>query len=520
MIIKGGARGKGAQLAAHLLRTDTNETVQLLDRQGVVATDVRGAFAEMEAIASGSRATKPLYHVSLSPEAHEVLTSAQWRIAADRLGDALGLDGRQRVMVFHKKDGREHCHVVWNRVDAETLKAAHHSHNYRTHEEVARALEAEFGLNRTQGVHAERDGEKKPRERPTTKESQQEARSGWKKADAKDAIGGAWENSENGEGFRHMLEENGYRLARGDKRDFVIIDPKGGVHSLRSGVKGLRVAEIRDRFADLDPASLPSVAEAKKAALEGKETPQRQAEIADRTGAVSTVRANLPPPGYRPSGPSPSRYGVLHQTPEPRPTPLPQPSTPRPEPTPPSWAREEASALPPPPVQAAPPVTKPVEPALPLSPAARGLKARQDAEWAQTSARIANQHSRARAELAVHHERRLATLTTGIDQRLAELNGLASRAGALFDPTDRDREIAYLVARRQRTLVAEKDRQDKVQDDLRRAQAKEIETAKGKHDRLAALQLQTLEKREAGQQGKDEAARPLPPRPRREDYER
>lgn len=306
MIIKGGPRAKGQDLASHLLRTDTNEQVRVLDMAGVLSATVPGAMAEMEAVAAGSRASKPLYHVSISPEANEVLTPEQWRIAADRLGAALGLQDHQRVIVFHRKEGREHCHVVWNRIDADTLLAAHHSHNYRTHEEVARSLEREFGLNRTQGVHAEREGEKPKDKRPTSKESQQEARTGWKKADAQAAISAAWAKCENGATFRQALEADGYRLAQGDKRDYVVVDPAGGPHSIRSGVRGLKVADIRERFADLSATTLPTVAEAKQAAIEAYPAfcEARMAAKAKPVERPATV-------SFRPTVPQPGRYDIL-----------------------------------------------------------------------------------------------------------------------------------------------------------------------------------------------------------------
>lgn len=523
MIIKGGARARGQQLAAHLLRADTNEKVRLLDLRGVAARDLPGAIAEMEAVAAGSRATKPLYHVSLSPEAHEVLTPAQWIEAADRLGEALGLDGHQRIIMFHKKDGREHVHVCWNRVDAETLKAAHHSHNYRTHEEVARALEREFGLNRTQGVHAEREGAKKPRERPKTKESQQEARTGWKKEDAKTAIREAWEQGGNGAAFRDRMEAAGYRLAQGDRRDFVIVDPAGGVHSIRSGVRGLRVAEIRDRFADLDIGALPSVAEAVRAGRESYPA-YRAGEKEGRTASPLQLQLQLqpqlPPPTYRPTQPAAGRYNILRpatvrMSVEPAPAkPVPTVRPPQPTLAPPSWAREATEE------------TRRSRPGTPAPPRAsseaapvqsaemRGLVARQEAEWTQTLSRLVHDHRRAVADLEAHHRQRLAALPVEIDKRLAELNGIASRTGALFNRETRDREIAYLVAKRQRSLVEEQARQEKVKDDLRRAQVKEIEQARGKHDRLSALQRGTLEKREQNPSSRPQA------RSNPRDYER
>lgn len=55
MIINGGSRAKQTELARHLLRADTNETVRVFDLSGVVADDLMGALSEMAAIASGSR---------------------------------------------------------------------------------------------------------------------------------------------------------------------------------------------------------------------------------------------------------------------------------------------------------------------------------------------------------------------------------------------------------------------------------------------------------------------------------
>jgi DNA-binding transcriptional MerR regulator len=52
-------------------------------------------------------------------------------------------------------------------------------------------------------------------------------------------------------------------VARGDRRDFVIIDRAGDDHSLARRL-GIKAAEVRSYMADLDPASLPSVEQAKQ----------------------------------------------------------------------------------------------------------------------------------------------------------------------------------------------------------------------------------------------------------------
>lgn len=73
----------------------------------------------------------------------------------------------------------------------------------------------------------------------------------------------ACEQAPDGRSFKAMLEASGpYVLARGDRRDFVIIDRAGDAHNLVRRL-GVKTAEMRAYMADLDPASLPSVAEAK-----------------------------------------------------------------------------------------------------------------------------------------------------------------------------------------------------------------------------------------------------------------
>jgi hypothetical protein len=60
--------------------------------------------------------------------------------------------------------------------------------------------------------------------------------------------------------LRH--EEEGLRLARGDRRDFVVVDYKGGVHALSKRITGVPARQTRDRLADLDRVKRPSVEEA------------------------------------------------------------------------------------------------------------------------------------------------------------------------------------------------------------------------------------------------------------------
>jgi hypothetical protein len=270
MIIKGKSRAGASSLAHHLGNAEKNERVQLLEARGVIAQDLRGALAEMEAIASGTRCSKPLYHAAISPEPPHRLTPEQRKESIDALERKLGLEGHQRVVVLHEKLGREHVHVVWSRIDIKTMRSVHDGHNYRKHEEVSRDLERRFGHDRVQGAHAEREGPdgkvRRPDRTPSRAELRQEERTGIKGRDVKAEVTAAFRASDGPEAFRASLAERGYQLAQGDRRDFVIVDRAGGVHSLARRIDGVNAAGLRDFMAPLDRASLPTADEAKQIA--------------------------------------------------------------------------------------------------------------------------------------------------------------------------------------------------------------------------------------------------------------
>ncbi len=268
MVIKGGARGGAGKLAIHLQRTDTNERAELVEVRGVAARDIDDALAEMEAVASGARTTRPFYHASINTRADEPLTAEQRTIAVDRLEEALGLTGQPRVIVDHLKEGKDgieraHTHVVWSRIDLEDMTAIPDSHNYRQHEEAARALEQEFGHKRVQGAHVEREGIQRPDRTPSQAEMMQAERSGLTPEEVKREVTGLWQQTDSGQAFAAALADAGYTLARGDRRDFVILDPEGETHSLSRRIDGAKAADVRARMADVDPANLPTVTEAR-----------------------------------------------------------------------------------------------------------------------------------------------------------------------------------------------------------------------------------------------------------------
>jgi len=282
VIIKGKSRGNGAQLGKYLVTQGKNEHIRVIEVRGVVAEDVPGAVYEMDALSLGARTEKGLYHAQINARAEERLTDEQRAIAVDRLEEKLGLTGQPRVVVVHEKEGREHCHVVWSRIDLDRMAAISDSNNYRKHEEVARALEKEFGHERVQGAHAERGGKERPERTPSHYEMLQADRTGVSPAAARALMTDLWRETDSGKSFQAALETKWWVLARGDRRDFVAIDSEGGTHSIARRIEGAKAADVRQRFADIDPASLPGVAEAKQI-QRGRQAEREQQREDDRT---------------------------------------------------------------------------------------------------------------------------------------------------------------------------------------------------------------------------------------------
>jgi len=299
MIIKGTSRAGPQQLATHLGNAENNERVSLIETHGTIAQDLRGALVQMDAYAVGTRCEKSLYHAAISPEPPHVLTPEQRAEAVDALEARLGLVGHARLVVMHEKRSRQHIHVVWSRIDLEKMRAVSDSHNFRKHEEVARDLERRFGHDRVQGAHHERDGVKRPNRTPSRAELQQQERTGITGKRVTEEVTAAFRASDGAEAFRAPLQEQGYTLARGDRRDYVILDRKAGIHSLSRRVDGMKAAELREFMAAINPESVPNVEEAREIIAER----ERRVDEVEAPGDEARTEGGYPPGDDDPGNP-------------------------------------------------------------------------------------------------------------------------------------------------------------------------------------------------------------------------
>lgn len=266
MILKGSARANGTDLATHLMNGYDNERAELGEVRGTIADDLHGAFAEIELIATGTRAQKPLFSLSINP--HEALTREQYFEAIDAIEKRLGFNGQPRAVVFHEKEGREHAHVVWSRIDAAEMKAIPDSFYKAKLCDMAVILAEKFGHDLPEGLKAwkEKNRQFDDKLEPTLGETANAKKTGITPEQRREEVTAAYAQADSAAAFVNALEEKGYVLAKGDSRAFVIVDKFGDVHSLSRYVKGVRAKEIKARLASLDMAALPNVAQAQEQA--------------------------------------------------------------------------------------------------------------------------------------------------------------------------------------------------------------------------------------------------------------
>jgi hypothetical protein len=265
MIIKGSSRGRTNQdvklLADHLLDAGNNESIHLIELRHVASENLHDALTEFKTLSLGTRTRNCIYHASINLSIDETtdFTDEQWLRSVDELESRLGFEGHQRAIVRHCKHGREHIHVVWNRIHPETLKTTSDSHNYRKHEETSRYLEGLFSLKSVIGVHTREQGTSRPVAIATHKDWQISERT---KIDVKTVakfLQKAWLESDCGMSFSHAVSQSGLNLCVG-KRGFIIVDRAGTPHSLPRRLS-IKAHLVKAKLADLDPANFPTVEE-------------------------------------------------------------------------------------------------------------------------------------------------------------------------------------------------------------------------------------------------------------------
>lgn len=247
---RGGARGLGL----HLLKAE-NEHVTVHELSGFVADDLPGALKEVQAIAKGTRCKQYLFSCSLNPPPGETVSTEAFEQAITRLAERLDLSNQPRAVVFHEKEGRRHCHVVFSRINVDQMKAVPLPYFKRKLMDLSRELYIENGWKMPAGMVTSQERDLR---NFSLAEWQQAKRIKKDVRQIKAAFQDSWAISDSKAAFAAALDERGYKLARGDRRGLVAVDHKGEVYAIARWV-GLRTNAIKARLGD--GADLPGVAD-------------------------------------------------------------------------------------------------------------------------------------------------------------------------------------------------------------------------------------------------------------------
>jgi len=229
MLLKASQRGGGTHLANHLLNVNDNDHVTVHELSGFMADDVHGAFKEMHAISKGTNCKQYMFSLSLNPPMNETVSTDEFIEVVDRVGEELGLSNQPRVIVFHEKENRLHAHAVFSRIDQEHMRGINLPFFKNRLNEISRDIYLEKGWALPEGFI---DKQARDPLNYSLEEYSQAKRLDRNPKALKAILKSCWEKSDNRASFETALKEQGFFLARGDRRGFVAVTMTGEPLSL------------------------------------------------------------------------------------------------------------------------------------------------------------------------------------------------------------------------------------------------------------------------------------------------
>ncbi|MEW8192190.1 MAG: relaxase/mobilization nuclease domain-containing protein, partial [Candidatus Thiodiazotropha sp.] len=229
-----------------------------------------------------------LYSLSINPDQRQGrLTRDQYMAYVDRVEEKLGLTDQGRAIVFHIKDGREHAHVVWSRIDLEKEKAVQMSFDRDKLMMVTRLFAKEHGLELPKGYEKEGKGQQL-----SLYEMHQKRTTGLSKDERQEQVTDAWRSSDSAKAFVQALADKGYILASGN-RPYVLVDLYGGMNALPKMIndKTVRTKDIRAFLErDYPPDSLPHVDEAREMAARHRKAMEEHIKVEQRADKLNDLK--------------------------------------------------------------------------------------------------------------------------------------------------------------------------------------------------------------------------------------
>ena len=127
-------------------RVDYIETRNLLTNNPAQAARIMARTAKLS-----TRCKKPVYHMIVSWHEHDsqALNRHAQLEQINRLLEAVSLHHHQAVIAFHSDTDHPHAHIIINRINPQTHKAAPLKNDYKKLRLTAKDIEWHYGLIRS-----------------------------------------------------------------------------------------------------------------------------------------------------------------------------------------------------------------------------------------------------------------------------------------------------------------------------------------------------------------------------------
>lgn len=280
MIPFASQRANGQDLAVHLMNEQDNDLVELIDLRGTVSNDVSGAFAEWDFQRKAyTNCDKFLYSLSINGDPKQApLTHGQYMEYLDDVERTFGLENQGRAIVRHIKNGREHYHAVYSRIDAENKRAIPISFDKVKLMRLTRDFAQRHDIELPKGYSNTED--RAQSSQLSLYDKVQEQATGISKQERSDFVTDCWRRRDSPTSFVAELEEGGYILASG-RRPYVLVDRFGHINSLARLINdpAVRIKHVKAFLAEEYPkGSLPDAEDIKKRLNEGDVPTRTEAE--------------------------------------------------------------------------------------------------------------------------------------------------------------------------------------------------------------------------------------------------
>lgn len=244
---------------------EENERAELKQIRGLKADNLEDALLEIQREAAvRPRLKNFMYHADFNPRPNEPFTEEDWERAFEIFEKQRGIpEGTPRVVYEHEKEGRVHRHVIWARLNPETMRAFPDGLDWKVAHIAAREIEKELGLQKTIGPLDREPGSPRPPRAPEPWEMYRAMKTGIDPRDIAAEVTELYRQSQNGQAFQAALELHGYELVTG-RRGLLILDSAGKEHSLAKRIEGVNTAELNTFMRDVDRTTLPTVEQAKE----------------------------------------------------------------------------------------------------------------------------------------------------------------------------------------------------------------------------------------------------------------